>query len=88
MHTFLHSGRIHTMHATLELFLIRLLTVYHSPRPRMETYTTTMRSRISRDNDYLAVHVLVNHILDLCTQTGRLLGGLHQRSIYSRQRYV
>jgi len=54
----------------------------------METHTTTMRSLILRVNDYLVVRVPVNRILGLCTQTGRLLGGLHQRSTFSRRLYV
>ncbi|SRR6266436_6684212 len=54
----------------------------------MGTRITTMCSPISKANGYLGVHVLVNRILDLCIQMGRLWGGLHQRLIFLKRRCV
>lgn len=76
------------MHATLGQLLIRLSTASQLPRPRMEIRTMAMRSPISRVNDCPDVHVPVNRILDLCIQMDRLLGGLPQRSTFSRRPYV
>ena len=82
------SGRIHMIHATLEPFLIRPKMVCQCPQLKMETRFTAVRSPISKANGYLAVHVLGNHILDLCIQMEPLWGGPHQRLIYLRRRCV
>lgn len=68
-----------------ELLLIKPRMACQWRRPAMATHTTAMRSLTLRVNDYPAVRVPVNRIPGLSTQTGRLLGGLHQRSTFSRR---
>jgi hypothetical protein len=54
----------------------------------METRLTAMFSLFSKVNGYLAVHVLVHRILDLCIQMGHLRGGLHPRLIFLKRQCV